>query len=395
MKKCKKVYRLLPCYRHDILAIEAWLEDMAAEGYMLKKLRASYAVFVVDEPAQMRYRLLSRVKNSLINIGGTPTEEDQFIAVQQMTGWKHITQTGFYFVFATPDATLPELERDVSAMVKKTVKDCRNSAVVILFIWVSTFVSIFYGGRLNLISIIQGGTWVFLLMLTIAASQIIDSFSLYRLQKRFSSNMLSCDWRQDIKKCKRQNAWHDISFALIIVFLLGSWGSVFYHLDKPKELRQADAPFPILEEIAPELSYHADSIYYIADKKFDLLSPVVMEVEEHGALYNGDEQVFAGTLYIDYYETISPWMANRIANEYIYHDSFVWRKYKLGGDPNPIELSGLGVDYAYTQETYAPIVVLVEDNVVMHIYYVNNADSDYINVDKLARVYADYLLNLK
>ena len=35
--KERKIYRILPCYRNDILAIEAWLEDMAAEGYMLKK----------------------------------------------------------------------------------------------------------------------------------------------------------------------------------------------------------------------------------------------------------------------------------------------------------------------------------------------------------------------
>ena len=71
----------------------------------------------------------------------------------------------------------------------------------------------------------------------------------------------------------------------------------------------------------------------------------------------------------------------------------MWRKYKLGGEPNPVELNGFGVDYAYTQETHAPIVVLVEENIVMHIYYVNDADSDCINVDKLAHVYEDYLLN--
>jgi len=391
--KNKKVYRLLPCYKHDILTIEAWLEDMAAEGYILKKLKSSYAVFVIEEPVQMRYRLLPRVENSLINIGNTPTEEDQFIAVQQMTGWKHITQNGYYLLFATQDPSLPELERDVSAMIKKTVKICRNAAFVILFIWVSTFISLFCRDRLDLISIIQVGTWVPLLMVLFAAYQIIESFATYRLQKKFSSGMVSADWRHDAEQCKRQNAWHMISFALIIVFLLGAYGSTFYHLDKPKELSQADAPFPVLEALAPELSYHSDNVYYIADKKFDLLAPVVMKVEEHGALCNGDEQVFAGTLYIDYYETISPWIANRIANEYIYEDGFVWRKYKLGGEPNPVELNGLGVDYAYTQETHAPIVVLVEENIVMHIYYVNDADSDYINVDKLAHVYADYLLN--
>ena len=28
--KERKIYRILPCYRNDILAIEAWLEDMAS-----------------------------------------------------------------------------------------------------------------------------------------------------------------------------------------------------------------------------------------------------------------------------------------------------------------------------------------------------------------------------
>ena len=155
-KKNKKVYRLLPCYKHDILTIEAWLEDMAAEGYILKKLKSSYAVFVIEEPVQMRYRLLPRVENSLINIGNTPTEEDQFIAVQQMTGWKHITQNGYYLLFATQDPSLPELERDVSAMIKKTVKICRNAAFVILFIWVSTFISLFCRFSMHCINLDAG-----------------------------------------------------------------------------------------------------------------------------------------------------------------------------------------------------------------------------------------------
>ncbi|MBO5429268.1 MAG: DUF2812 domain-containing protein, partial [Peptococcaceae bacterium] len=43
--KERKIYRILPCYRNDILAIEAWLEDMAAEGYMLKKFNGIRVAF--------------------------------------------------------------------------------------------------------------------------------------------------------------------------------------------------------------------------------------------------------------------------------------------------------------------------------------------------------------
>ena len=111
--KERKIYRTLPCYRNDILAIEAWLEDMAAEGYMLKKLFLSIAIFVECEPTKVRFRLLPKPANKLLDMGGVPTVQENFIALRELEGWRHVASTSYYFVFYTKNTALPEPERDL------------------------------------------------------------------------------------------------------------------------------------------------------------------------------------------------------------------------------------------------------------------------------------------
>jgi len=116
--KERKIYRILPCYRNDILAIEAWLEDMAAEGYMLKKFNGIRVAFTEQEPMHVRYRLLLAPKGGIMDVidhlaKDTPTVEENFIAVQEVNGWHHIARHGMFLVFVAKKAETPEPERDV------------------------------------------------------------------------------------------------------------------------------------------------------------------------------------------------------------------------------------------------------------------------------------------
>ena len=110
-KKEQRIFQVLPCYREDILALEAWLENMAAEGYMLKKFRWNGAVFVECEPVQVRYRFLPAPENKLINMG-EPTERDNFIARHGENEWAYITSSGSLFVFLCRKAEIPEPKRE-------------------------------------------------------------------------------------------------------------------------------------------------------------------------------------------------------------------------------------------------------------------------------------------
>ncbi|MBQ2777867.1 MAG: DUF2812 domain-containing protein, partial [Peptococcaceae bacterium] len=124
--KERKIYRTLPCYRNDILAIEAWLEDMAAEGYMLKKFNGTRVAFTEQEPMHVRYRLLLAPKGGIMDVidhlaKDTPTAEENFIAVQEVNGWHHIARHGMFLVFVAKKAETPEPERDVQNELNKVL----------------------------------------------------------------------------------------------------------------------------------------------------------------------------------------------------------------------------------------------------------------------------------
>ena len=54
-----RLFRLPPCPPYDVEATESWLEDMAAQGWMLEKdsIFLGVAAFDKAEPASVRYRL--------------------------------------------------------------------------------------------------------------------------------------------------------------------------------------------------------------------------------------------------------------------------------------------------------------------------------------------------
>ncbi len=396
-RKERKIFRLLPCYRNDILAIEAWLEDMAAEGYMLKKFNGPRVAFTEQEPMNVRYRLLMAPKGGIMNVidhlaKDTPTAEENFIAVQEVNGWHYITRHGMFLVFVAKKEETPEPERNIQNDLNKVLKNTRNSAITIAAIWMMLLLQFFFRRELFLLNIIRIGTGFYLFMLLVIVYQIWEAVATHRIQKRFAYNIEPDDWRTDTKY-KKRNLLDCIVSTLIIVGFLGMWLSVlFLAIDKPNMADKADAPFPLLAEIAPELTPGGNG-YLRVDKEFDILAPVIIRTDENNGLYDGEECVFSGWIEIDYYETLSPWLARHLATEYVYDDGALHRRYGVGNKPEVQELYGLDVDYACTYETYVPVVLLVEDNVIMHISFNNQNGTNFLSVDKLAQIYADYLLS--
>ena len=394
--KERKIYRTLPCYRNDILAIEAWLEDMAAEGYMLKKFNGTRVAFTEQEPMHVRYRLLLAPKGGIMDVidhlaKDTPTAEENFIAVQEVNGWHHIARHGMFLVFVAKKAETPEPERDVQNELNKVLKNTRNSAITIGAIWMILLLHFFFKRELFLLNIIRIGTCFYLFLLLIIVYQIWEAISTHRIQKRFSYRIELDDWRDDTKY-KRRNLLDSIASTLIIAGFIVLWLNVlFLAIDKPNAFGKADVPFPLLADITPELTPGVNG-YLRVDKEFDILAPVIICTDENNALFDGGERVFSGWMEIEYYETLSPWIARHLATEYAYDDGALHRRYGVGNKPEVQELHGLGVDYACTYETYVPVLILVEDNKIIHINFNNQNDTTFLTVDKLAPIYADYLL---
>ena len=101
--------------------------------------------------------------------------------------------------------------------------------------------------------------------------------------------------------------------------------------------------------------------------------------------------IFDGDLNVEYYETILPELAKLLAISLYEDDKKFGEKYTKY---RPLEIPEVSVDYAIAYQTLLQNhVVLAEGNKVIRVYYYQEDGTDEMTVDKLAQIYADYLLS--
>ena len=115
-----RMRQLIPDNRWDMGMIEGWLEDMAAEGWLLEKCGGRFATFERWEPRPCRFRL---------EPFGSRTQSQQEAAEElyAQLGWRRLCPLGEFLIFYCLDPDAPELQTDpvaeswlVEKMLKKT-----------------------------------------------------------------------------------------------------------------------------------------------------------------------------------------------------------------------------------------------------------------------------------
>ncbi|MBO4948906.1 MAG: hypothetical protein J6C83_06155, partial [Peptococcaceae bacterium] len=126
------------------------------------------------------------------------------------------------------------------------------------------------------------------------------------------------------------------------------------------------------------------------EKRSDLLAPIILQIDEHGELYRDDTLLFAGGVDVEYYETIVPALAKPLAVSLYEADRAFGEKYSKY---QPLELPEISADYVIAYQTFAQNkVVMAEDNKVIRVSYYQDDGIEEMTMDKLAQIYADYLL---
>ena len=400
--KERKIYRLLPCYKNDVLAMEAWLEDMAAEGYMLKKIFLSIAIFVECEPAKVRFRLLPKPANKLLDMGGTPTVQENFIALRELEGWRHVASTPYYFVFYTKNTALPEPERDLYEIASERYHEAKRSLVMEAATILCAIASLGKLNALTLSNIVWSGTLIFLLIFWLFFYAVgVSICEVLRWRKVKKS--LECedskyrDWREG------EISYKSITMLVYIItttLLIGSTGTYLYnvHPSNTMAVEQYEdiLPIPKVSEWYTDTNYVIPeeeaniANYNILEKRSDLLAPIILQIDEHGELYRDDTLLFAGGVGVEYYETIVPALAKPLAVSVYEDDKAFGEKYNKY---QPLEVPGIAVDYIIAYNSWwQPSIVMAEGNKVLHIQVYQDDWVEEIDIDKLAQIYADYLL---
>lgn len=121
-----RMRRLIPDNRWDMGMMEGWLEDMAAEGWLLEKWGGYFATFERWEPRAIRFRLEPDRYQ-------TRQEQEAEEEIYTQLGWRHLCVAGHFQIYYCLDPEAPELQTDPVAeswLVEKMLKKTRRNLVL-------------------------------------------------------------------------------------------------------------------------------------------------------------------------------------------------------------------------------------------------------------------------
>jgi len=127
MREKKRV--LMPENHWDSGIMEAWLEDMAAQGWMVEECGSRIARFRREEPAQVRFRLEPFPKAE------TYEARQEREEVYRQLGWEIAAFLWNYQVYVCRDPAAPELETDPVAAAWTWDRMLRKERRSLLLAW--------------------------------------------------------------------------------------------------------------------------------------------------------------------------------------------------------------------------------------------------------------------
>lgn len=363
--RVRRTYRLPPCPDYDIEGMESWLGDMAEKGLLLSRdgFFAGFAILQKDEPCAMRYRLDAAPKKTGF-FSDTPGPDEDTLALSTACGWEYVAPRGQFYIYRTADPDAPELHTDpqVQALAINQIRRRERGSVVACFIWASLYPLLGIRGEW-LLTMLNVGAWFVLygmaLLVWIFAGTVARAIHFRRLRRKLSRGE-PLDHR---KKWRKQAGRHRTLSLLLVVscliwlgFFLRLWSDDITDSGKiPLDTYTGDPPFATIADLSPDGDYALNDfgISNTIEIRGDWLAPTVIHWAELATVSLPDGRTVSGGLYVDYYETASPWLAREAAREYLCTA-------RRGKYYEELELPFLDVDYAaaYYDSLHFPTLLL-------------------------------------
>jgi len=368
-QEAKTVYRLPPCPAWDVEGMEGWLSDMAKDGLLLREdgFFMGVASFTCGEPQDVKYRLEASQKGTGIwaENGGAPAPEA--VELGEKYGWFYVANRGDFYIYRSFDASAREMNTDpaVHALTLKTVKERRAGAAFQIAFWAWIYPMLIFRGGFFL-RLIHFGTGLalfgFFLSLWLVADPLEAFISLGKLQKKLQSGE-SLSPKGDVRKHALRYSGRRFAKLLCVLLFVAlvfheSGDFVAYGNKIPLEEYQSKPPFATMMDFAGD-----EAVYYrrtMTGKGFnsierwsDWLAPSCVDWAEHAEITLKDGNILGGGLYVQYYETIHPFVARRLIEEW-YLPETQEEFFKA------LELPALDVDFAaaYYNKYHYPCLVL-------------------------------------
>lgn len=208
-----------PCFEDDVKAIEAWLEDMAAEGYRIDKFVTGGIRFQKQKPARVRYRLLLSPDYAL-NKRIITEHEQQVIDLHAKSGWECVAKRGNYLYFLAEDYTAPELDQDFHVILNAAKQKQKKWYVSDLLLCI--FLLIVLVRNISVMSFIDLVTPLGVLLLILLRAY--HAKELAKLQSKIVAGVYETEtvnWKSNAKKYKMITGAGILAIVLLWAGVLG------------------------------------------------------------------------------------------------------------------------------------------------------------------------------
>lgn len=402
MRTKNRLFRLPPCPPYDPEAAESWLEDMAAQGWMLERdsFFLGFAGFEKQDPTSVRYRLEAspRHASDWDDNGGAPDPEAAELNAD--FGWEYVARRGQFYIYRSPTGSGPELHTDprVQALaVKALEKRCIGSLCTSAF-WLGIQPTLLIRkGSSLLLGALSVGLPLCLLSLLLLLWLFLWSAAgcihLGKLKRRLAAG-LAPDHGKDWRRGRAVYFWRRIVTLVLILV----WGGGYLNLwageltDRgrlPLAEYPGHPPFATMADFA-EGRYVPDSGGFLGfdfrQWKNAFLNDGV-SWNEHARIVRPDGSMLDGGLYVDYYEAKTEALAKVIAAELLR----VGRR-RAGKNYELLPCPSFGLDgaAAYRNEVHFPCAVLRQGRKVLRaVFYQTGPAEDDMTLEEWAGILAD------
>ena len=324
-EKIRYAYRICPCFPYDIESIQTWLEDMASQGLVLEADGTFLGIFTFQKttPKKCQYRLAPmKEKKGFFSdsLDGPDAEEQEF---SQQCGWEYLVRYGNFYIYrATGDDVRPlHTDPAVHSMALEALKKQQRGSVISLILNFIIYSLVSH----NLFSFFRSGAVIGLgfilslitLGLFFIGMPILSLLYLSRYQKKLlCGNELDQpkSWRSKaiLAKCAKCIPW--IAFLALITFCGISWNHAAQTVDV--EYFTATTAFADLRSMFPEGEIKRINMgdYNTAVAYSTALSTNIEWNE--AADITDDTGSYYGILRMEYHDTISPFFAKGLADDY-------------------------------------------------------------------------------
>ena len=382
-KEPKLVHRLIPCPQYDVSGMECWLSDMAKQGLLLQKdgFFAGVATFEKVSPQRVKYRLQPAQKSTSMWADNNGDPDEEVVELSKEYGWEYVAKRGEFHIYRTFDLDAREFHTDpeVQALAMNAMRKRQRD---------NLFSSIFFGlfypwlifkGKMML-SIVHVGTIPMVLImiacLWMSIHSIIGAIKLMKLRKKVMEGEETgsgSDWRKGtwiyhanniIRRC--------VYIAAILLFLKLMGDQMIYEAYIPLDEYTKDMPFATMEDFLPGgerklMNMKVGNMNTVREWS-DLLSPVNFEWDEVGEVTHPDGRVLSGGLEVIYHETKAPWIAKRLAREYLLKGRES-KEFELLN----LEIEGLDQVIAYNSTLHYPSIILRKGGKILHARFYTHA----------------------